>query len=141
MITRQTPLLATDRDQISALSKVIQRVLTLRAADADGAWAQLELAPQSRQAAWAQLVAELARFRHCCPALAALPAPTAAPHTGSGGSGGGGVFHADTHSLHSAALSLRAPTPGLPASSAPHARALYPGLPDRPPRFGGGDGE
>lgn len=129
VMTRQTPLVAADRDQTSAVRAAMQRLLTLRAADADGAWAQLEAAPLSRQAAWTQLLAELARFQQCCPALAALPA-LGAPHAAR-----------ELHSLYSAAVSMRAPNAGLPASSATDARPLYPGLPERPPRFGGGDGE
>lgn len=121
VVARQVPLLPDVRARVEAAARALE---ALAARDDPACWRQLADAPLARVEAWSTLLSELRRAALQCSALAPLapqlgraPPPQRQPL------------------LREALEALRRPTPGVGRGR------LYPGLEDRPPRFGGGDGE
>lgn len=127
LVERKVALVAADGLLASQLKEAATHLMWLRATDNDDAWPNLIEAPQTRSIAWDVLIGELLEHQMMCPALSNLSLFSDTP-----------ALSATTgYTLHQAAASLIPANPGLGSGS----DVLYPGLPDKKPRFGGGDGE
>lgn len=131
LVERRTAFVASsDAATVAQLKEAASALMWLRATDNEDAWKHLADAPQARAIAWDVLIGELLEHQIMCPALAHLCLFGETPPLSSA---------ASAYTLQHAVSALVPPNPGLGRAAGDN--QLYPGLPDKKPRFGGGDGE